>query len=145
LIAGLAGFVAGAPPLPTALLLGDVALLHDLGSLSLLSGIDDRPVVVAVLNNQGGRIFEQLPIAKVTSEEALAFWTTPHQVSFRSAAAHAGLDYVVVEGGEAAGEAFELALGKPGVSLVELRVPPQGAAAQQARLVGEIAALEGLS
>lgn len=145
LIAGLAGFVAGAPPLPTALLLGDVALLHDLGSLSLLSGIDDRPVVVAVLNNQGGRIFEQLPIAKVTSEEELAFWTTPHQVSFRSAAAHAGLDYVVVEAGEAAGEAFELALGKPGVSLVELRVPPQGAAAQQARLVGEIAALEGLS
>ena len=44
-----------------AVLIGDTAALHDLNSLALLSKIDG-PMVVMVVNNQGGGIFSFLPI-----------------------------------------------------------------------------------
>ena len=43
----------------------------------------DVPLVVVVLNNDGGRIFEQLPLAdRALPGEELRFWTTPHGASF---------------------------------------------------------------
>jgi 2-succinyl-5-enolpyruvyl-6-hydroxy-3-cyclohexene-1-carboxylate synthase len=70
-------------------LLGDLALLHDLNALALLRG---RPVTVVVVNNGGGGIFHFLPIA----EHADVFephFTTPHDVSFEKTAAMFGLAY----------------------------------------------------
>ena len=46
---------------PVTLLVGDLALLHDLTSLALLR--DGPPVTVVVVNNDGGGIFHRLPIA----------------------------------------------------------------------------------
>ncbi len=44
---------------PSLLILGDVSLGHDLSGLELLARLS-TPLVVLVINNQGGRIFEQL-------------------------------------------------------------------------------------
>jgi 2-succinyl-5-enolpyruvyl-6-hydroxy-3-cyclohexene-1-carboxylate synthase len=71
------------------ILCGDLALLHDLNSLSLLTARSD---VVVVLNNDGGGIFSFLPIAD--HEELFEQWFgTPHGYSFRSAADLFGLRY----------------------------------------------------
>ena len=41
------------------------------------------------MRNDGGRIFEQLPIASIPGmdDETLSFWTTPHGLNFSHAAA----------------------------------------------------------
>ena len=44
--------------------MGDLAFLHDVGSLSLAGTAAERCVVVVVINNDGGAIFGQLPIAE---------------------------------------------------------------------------------
>ncbi len=64
------------------LLLGDLALLHDFGALILASqlGVSLR---IVLLNNNGGGIFDQLPIAnRISSETFTKLFTTPHNLEF---------------------------------------------------------------
>ena len=62
------------------LLLGDLALLHDLGALLLASQLK-TPLRIVALNNNGGGIFSQLPIAEAVPGETFErLFTTPHQL-----------------------------------------------------------------
>src|SRR5690606_6897867 len=91
---GIDGLIAGA--IGTALhtgqrtfvVLGDVSALHDLGSLQLLASLD-VPLCVCVLDNRGGRIFEDLPVAKAAVD--LKPWTTPHEHDLAAVARAFGL------------------------------------------------------
>ncbi|BBM85460.1 2-succinyl-5-enolpyruvyl-6-hydroxy-3-cyclohexene-1-carboxylic-acid synthase [Candidatus Uabimicrobium amorphum] len=71
--------------------LGDISLLHDLNSLLLLKN-SDFPIYLVVLNNQGGSIFEKLPIAEFVDvfEE---YFITPHNLTFEKAAEMFSIDY----------------------------------------------------
>ncbi len=91
-VATAAGFARGRG-LPTALLIGDLALLHDQTSLALLR--DGPPVVVVVVNNDGGGIFHQLPVAQGALDPATfeRLFGTPHGLGFADAARQAGLAY----------------------------------------------------
>lgn len=65
---------------PTTVLLGDLALLHDIGGLltAIQLGISLRLVV---LNNNGGAIFSQLPVADAVDAETFTkFFQTPHNL-----------------------------------------------------------------
>lgn len=73
---------------PVTLLIGDLALWHDLNSLALLQG---RPVVVVVVNNDGGGIFHFLPIRE--HDDFDPYFTTPHGRDFEDAAATFDLPY----------------------------------------------------
>ena len=75
LIAGAIGSSQGAP---TLLLLGDVSFWHDVGSLQLRS-LAGASFVIVVVNNGGGRIFEQLPIADHAGKTSKTFeyFSTP--------------------------------------------------------------------
>ena len=66
-VATAAGFARGLGR-PVTLLIGDLALLHDLNSLAMLR---DVPVVVVVLNNDGGGIFSFLPVARHKDSSSL--------------------------------------------------------------------------
>ena len=79
----------GASERPVTLLIGDLALLHDLNSLAMLR---DVPVVVVVLNNDGGGIFSFLPVAE-HKEFFEPYFGTPQGVGFGPAAEMFGLDY----------------------------------------------------
>jgi 2-succinyl-5-enolpyruvyl-6-hydroxy-3-cyclohexene-1-carboxylate synthase len=68
LIAGTCG-VATASRAPTVLVLGDVSFLHDVGALQELAKLE-TPTLVVVLDDGGGRIFEQLPVVEVLSTDA---------------------------------------------------------------------------
>ncbi|MDX9995220.1 MAG: 2-succinyl-5-enolpyruvyl-6-hydroxy-3-cyclohexene-1-carboxylic-acid synthase [Rhodocyclaceae bacterium] len=83
--------IAAATGNPTALLIGDQTLLHDCGSLALLAG---RNVVILVLDNGGGGIFDHLPFAAALSPELLARgWTASPRVDIAALAAAFGLHH----------------------------------------------------
>jgi 2-succinyl-5-enolpyruvyl-6-hydroxy-3-cyclohexene-1-carboxylate synthase len=107
---------------PTTLLIGDLSALHDLNSLALLSKAS-RPLVVILLNNDGGSIFRMLPVP--TEGELLeSYYRLPHGLGFEHAAAMFGLAYrapTTLAGFE---QEYGLAL-KGGVTLIEIRVPSE--------------------
>jgi len=76
---------------PVVLLIGDVALAHDLGGL-LAAGRLGLELRIVVLNNDGGGIFHFLPVSGQHDafEEHIA---TPHGLRFEHAAALYGLRY----------------------------------------------------
>lgn len=76
-------------------LLGDTSLLYDLNSLALFSSpvqfsTQRLPSVIVVMNNDGGAIFDLLPVPE---QEKEALYRMPHGFSFEHAAAMFGLDY----------------------------------------------------
>ena len=87
-VATAAGFAWGLGR-PVTLLIGDLAMLHDLNSLAMLRNVQ---VVVVVLNNDGGGIFSFLPVAKY-GEFFEPYFGTPQGVDFEPAARMFGLDY----------------------------------------------------
>ncbi len=89
-IASAAGFAEGLG-LPVTLLIGDIASLHDLNSLAILQQ-SHHPVIMVVLNNDGGGIFSLLPVASIP-QNFEKFFATPHGCDFRYAAEMFGLKY----------------------------------------------------
>jgi 2-succinyl-5-enolpyruvyl-6-hydroxy-3-cyclohexene-1-carboxylate synthase len=115
-VATAAGFARGLER-PVTLLIGDLALLHDLNSLALLRGL---PVVVVVLNNDGGAIFSFLPVAR---HEALfePYFGTPQGLSFEHAAAMFGLGYEHPRTVSDFVETYRAARDRSGPTLIEVR------------------------
>ena len=74
---------------PVTVLLGDLAMLHDINSLALLQG---QPVIVVVINNDGGGLFHFVEIS-VTVEKFEQCFGTPHGLEFENAARMYGLSY----------------------------------------------------
>jgi len=130
LVSGAAG-AAVATGRPTTLLLGDVSLLHDVGGLHTVRHVRG-PFTIVCVNNDGGRIFEQLPVAAVPGVgAALEHFTTPHGLGFAPAAALFGLRHVLADSPSALAAALARA---ETPTLIEARVPPSDAAAQARRL-----------
>ena len=78
---------AAATGRPTAVLLGDVALLHDLGGL-VAAGRLSLPLTIIVSNNDGGGIFHFLPLASQAEPRAFEeLFGTPHGRDLTHAAA----------------------------------------------------------
>lgn len=110
---------------PVTLLLGDVSLLHDATSLELGQGLATSLVVV-VLDNRGGRIFEMLPLAQ-TPGAPMELFTTPPDVDLTALAAAYRAHHLRVEGPDEVAAAVAEAHRRPGVSVVQVAVPPHGA------------------
>ena len=89
-IASAVGFAHGLG-LPTTAILGDLAALHDLNSFSLLAR-SKQPVILIILNNDGGGIFHFLPIASQTKHFE-QFYGTAHGLTFGDAANMFGVPY----------------------------------------------------
>jgi 2-succinyl-5-enolpyruvyl-6-hydroxy-3-cyclohexene-1-carboxylate synthase len=89
-IASAAGFAA-AKNSATTLLIGDLAFIHDINSLTLLSRIKE-PVVIVVINNRGGGIFHFLPIVEST-DVFEDYFAAPHDYNFRGVCETFGIDY----------------------------------------------------
>ena len=123
---------------PTTLLLGDISFLHDAGGLAAAG---DVPLTVVVLNNGGGRIFEQLPVARAASTRAaLEHWTTPHALDLSHAAALHGHRFVCALGPAALREAMAGAQAGGGCTVIEVRVDPASATDFYARLPARVEA-----
>ncbi|NQV42946.1 MAG: 2-succinyl-5-enolpyruvyl-6-hydroxy-3-cyclohexene-1-carboxylic-acid synthase [Candidatus Marinimicrobia bacterium] len=90
LLATATGIGAGAQK-PITILLGDLAFLHDLNSLQLIK-TSETPIVMVVINNNGGGIFNFLPVRDET-DVFEPFFGTPHGLTLENAASMFGLAY----------------------------------------------------
>ena len=75
---------------PTVLLIGDVAFFHDQNGL-LWSREVDAPVIIVLVDNDGGAIFGMLPIAGY-DPDFTTYFTTPHGLDLSHAAKGHGID-----------------------------------------------------
>lgn len=89
------------------LLVGDLAALHDINALAALRKAN-APLIIVVLNNQGGGIFANLPIAS-HSDVFDPYFTTPHEHEFGSFCDGFGLPYKLATSADAFREAFHAA------------------------------------
>ncbi|MDO8932943.1 MAG: 2-succinyl-5-enolpyruvyl-6-hydroxy-3-cyclohexene-1-carboxylic-acid synthase [Rhodocyclaceae bacterium] len=115
LIATAAG-LAQAGGRPTLAVVGDISALHDLNSLALLR---TAPCVLLVVNNDGGAIFDLLPVPAAERER---YYRMPHGMDFAHAAAQFGLAYSCPAGWDDLAAAVHRAWAANGALLVELRV-----------------------
>ena len=128
-VATAAGFARGLGR-PVTLLIGDLALLHDFNSLAMLR---DVPVVVVVLNNDGGGIFSFLPVAE-HKEFFEPYFGTPQGVGFRPAAEMFGLQYERPETTEEFVEFYSKACARDSSTLIEVRTDRE----ENVRLHGDL-------
>jgi len=144
LISGAAG-AAEASGKPTTLVLGDLSFVHDLGGLWCCQALE-TPFVVLVLDNAGGRIFEQLPIQQSAgmTPQKLQNWVFCHELRLEKAGEIFGLHTERVSDAPALDAALGRAYASAGPSLIVVAVAPSGAQ-QTSRRVAERLARSALS
>lgn len=98
-------------------LLGDLAMLHDLNSLALLRECD---ITIVVINNNGGGIFNLLPIA-LEQEPFEMVLGTPHGMDFRFAAEQFQIPYTLVDSCVRFQESWQAAAASAGPNLIEVK------------------------
>lgn len=135
LVSGAAG--AAASGRPTTLLIGDVSFLHDMGGLYAAREAGG-PLTIVILNNGGGRIFEQLPIAG-TAGAAFSAWLTPPRVDFAAVTAAFGIPHARCESLDAlTGALAEGHDGAGGPRVVEAVLPDSATTAPRQEILRRI-------
>ncbi len=104
---------------PVVLLVGDVALAHDIGGL-LANRRLGLALTIVLINNDGGGIFHFLPVAGETDafEEHVA---TPHGLDFSRAATLYDCDYGRPDGVDDLRVAVERSLNASTTTIIEVR------------------------
>jgi 2-succinyl-5-enolpyruvyl-6-hydroxy-3-cyclohexene-1-carboxylate synthase len=112
---------------PVALVVGDIAFLHDLNAL-VGARLHDLALTVVLVNNDGGGIFSFLPQAQPGKPAAGSglpehyeeLFGEPHGIDVGPAVRALGGEHRCVTPGEL-GEAIRDAVGRAGVQVLELR------------------------
>jgi 2-succinyl-5-enolpyruvyl-6-hydroxy-3-cyclohexene-1-carboxylate synthase len=104
---------------PVTVVIGDLALLHDLNSLALVRKTKE-PFVIVAINNDGGGIFSFLPIAKYPQHFEKVFGT-PHGLVFENAAKMFGIEYAQPKSTKDFETAYRDACQRMGATLIEVR------------------------
>lgn len=137
LIAGAAG-AASVAKRPVVLLLGDTSTLHDLTSLALARHVSG-PLVIVVVQNQGGRIFERLPIARAIDRDRFdKFFTMHESVDLERAAEAFGIAFARTNETDTFVQLFDEAVRCARVTLIEAVVPPDDGTARMGRFRTEV-------
>ncbi len=113
---------------PTVLVSGDLAFYHDMNGLLAVKR-SGMKVIFVVINNDGGGIFERLPVAKFDPPFTELF-LTPHGLDFAPVAQLYGLDYTKAKTPHEFDLAFVQALASDRATLIEV---PSDFAADDAR------------
>lgn len=92
--------IAAASAMPTLLVTGDLAFVHDLNGLMAAARFAPQ-LTLLLLNNNGGGIFHFLPIAdQETAEQFERIHGTPHHLKLAAAAELFGLDWTTLHSPE---------------------------------------------
>jgi len=132
-----AGFAQGGAS-PTTLLIGDLALLHDVNALAMLKGLA-YPLTIVVLNNGGGSIFSFLPVAQ--HEDVRTPWIdTPHAITFDGVCASFDVPHAHVADRAAFKQAYRDAIRSGTSWVIEVDSSLSGNKAHHDRIEAAIAA-----
>ncbi len=101
------------------LLTGDLALLHDCGSL-LSAHRHKGSLTVVLSDNRGGGIFETLPVAKLGDPAFETYFATPQEADFAALARAFGAEYEKLESPAALAEKLRI-LPESGLHLLHLK------------------------
>ena len=116
---------AASTGVPTVLVIGDVALLHDLSGLVAATRLGVAATIV-VVNNDGGGIFSFLPQATAVRPDAglpthfEELFGTPHGIELGPLVAALGAEHRAVAPAELR-PALEASVGAPGLRVIEVR------------------------
>ena len=111
---------------PTVMLLGDISFVHDINSLHLMRLVR-HPMVVVLLNNDGGGIFNMLPMGEAANRRT-DYFVLPHGLNAKHAAVLFKCDYHAPSTPEAFKTVLEQALLEPSGTIIEVFTPAgQGA------------------
>ena len=131
-VAGIDGNVSTAIGLslgykkPLVCIVGDCTMLHDMTAL-LSGGRCSHPLVIVVINNGGGKIFDTLPIAQQDPNLLNTYFTTPQAVDLeRLTGAFEFVDYIRIDNRGALSSIHEplkthLSSMQGGLTLVEIQ------------------------
>lgn len=141
IVSTAAGVARGAEQ-PVTLLIGDLALQHDINALAHIRALE-QPLTIVVVNNGGGGIFSFLPIAE--HEDVLRpYVETPHAVTFEGVCASFDLPYAHVDTRDGFEAAYKAAVESGTSSLLEVKSDIAANKAHHDRLEAAIeAAIEG--
>jgi 2-succinyl-5-enolpyruvyl-6-hydroxy-3-cyclohexene-1-carboxylate synthase len=121
---GSAAVAAG----PVAVVVGDLAFLHDLNAL-VAARLHGLSATIVLVNNDGGGIFSFLPQARPgvpvpgsgLPEHYEELFGTPHGIDVGPIVASLGGEHRLVGDAAALGAAVRDSVGRPGVRVIELR------------------------
>ncbi|MCT8824593.1 2-succinyl-5-enolpyruvyl-6-hydroxy-3-cyclohexene-1-carboxylic-acid synthase [Glaesserella parasuis] len=133
LIATLAGIAKGSGQ-PTVAVIGDISALHDLNSVSLLRQIS-QPTILFVINNNGGAIFDMLPVDQKAKDK---FYRLSHNIEFSQIATMFGLEYLRPYTWADLGTKLKQAYTRRGVTIVEIKVNDQEGSSLYKSLIEQI-------
>ncbi|GAK85025.1 2-succinyl-5-enolpyruvyl-6-hydroxy-3-cyclohexene-1-carboxylic-acid synthase [Vibrio ponticus] len=112
---------------PSVLYIGDTSLLYDLNSLALFTQ-QTTPCVIVVTNNDGGAIFDLLPVPQAQKQ---SLYQMPHGYQFAAAAQQFKLEYYLATTFEEYQMTLEQHLTHgQGCLLIEVQTPPEQASQQ---------------
>jgi 2-succinyl-5-enolpyruvyl-6-hydroxy-3-cyclohexene-1-carboxylate synthase len=124
---------------PTALVTGDLAFLHDVNGLAAagLAGLD---AVILVLNDDGGGIFDYLPVARHAPEQLWRYFLTPTGTDLAAACRLYHVDHARVTNRDGLRSALGAALASGGVRVIELPIAREANTALHRRYWSAVAA-----
>lgn len=107
------------PDNPLVAILGDITFYHDMNGLLAVHrcGV---PITIVLLNNDGGGIFQRLPIRDY-EPEFTQYFTTPHGLDFSHAAQMYGLDYIRADTRDDFRRAFSERVSSGASTIIEVR------------------------
>ncbi len=124
---------AAADGAPAVLVVGDLSFLHDVGALQIAAR-HRLPLLVVVVNNDGGGIFSFLPHAELGAVFDTLF-TTPHGLSLEGSVAMCGGRYVSARSRGVLGAAIDAWRAAPTFTVIEVPVDREASRALHVRLV----------
>ncbi|NBI13209.1 2-succinyl-5-enolpyruvyl-6-hydroxy-3-cyclohexene-1-carboxylic-acid synthase [[Haemophilus] felis] len=133
LLATAAGVSVG-NNLPLVAMIGDLSTLYDINSLALFKKVK-QPTIIFVINNNGGAIFDMLP---VDAEVKDRFYRLPHYLDFSQLAATFDLKYTRPFTWADLGSALKQAYLRRETTIIEIKVGPNDATNIYKRLVEQI-------
>ena len=107
---------------PTYLLLGDLSFYYDMNSLLLLKKFN-IPLKIIIINNNGGRIFEYLPISNYRNVFN-KFFLTPTNLDFKKVADTFSIDHIFCDNPDQLNKNLVLINKLKSSVILELKVNP---------------------
>lgn len=117
-IISTAAGIAAASSEPAILVTGDLALFHDLNGLLAVKHYK-IPLNIVLVNNNGGGIFEMLPVSE--QKEHPDYFLTPLNLEFRKIVEAYGGSFINISGWDDFKEKLETSLNKGGLNILEIK------------------------